>query len=116
MAEFLKQGEKAPQLKGKIIDSYWNSALENSPISSFISENDEKALESLVDIELAEAGDNPHGINLRFVFKANPYFAEGKVLRRIRVVEGEMVGVEGDKLEWKDNKWLTTKPKRSGTK
>ena len=62
-------------MKGRIIDSYWNSALENSRASSFISENDEKALESLVDIELAETADNPLGFNLRFVFKANPYFA-----------------------------------------
>ena len=94
-------------MKGKIIDSYWNSVLENSRISNVITENDEKALESLVGIELAEAGDNPTGINLYFVFKSNPYFAEGRILRRLRVAEGEVVGVEGDLLKWKEGKWLT---------
>lgn len=44
LGEYLKKGEKAPQLKGKVIDRYWNAALENSAVAQYITEKDEKAL------------------------------------------------------------------------
>jgi hypothetical protein len=38
-------------MKGKVIDNYWNSVLSNSPLVSEITEEDEKALTYLLDIQ-----------------------------------------------------------------
>ncbi len=55
LKEYLKPGEKAPTApKGRVIDRYWNAALENSGVSNFITEKDEKALEYLQDIQFVE--------------------------------------------------------------
>ena len=59
-------------MKGKIIDRYWNAALQNSQVAQFITEKDEKALEYLQDIQIVESEDD--STNLKFVFKTNPYF------------------------------------------
>ena len=59
-------------MKGKIIDKYWNSALQNSPLEQFITEKDEQALENLLNIQVADS--EPNTINLRFIFKPNLYF------------------------------------------
>ena len=39
-------------MKGKLIDNYWNSVLSNSPLVDEITENDEKALNYLLDIQI----------------------------------------------------------------
>lgn len=81
---YLKAGEKIPQLKGKLIDRYWNAALENSQLAQFITETDEAALEYLQDIQIV---DEAEGV-LRFFFKANPYFNETVLNRSFKFTEG----------------------------
>jgi hypothetical protein len=52
--EFLKPNENINYknyMKGKVIDNYWNSVLSNSPLVSEITEEDEKALAFLLDIQ-----------------------------------------------------------------
>lgn len=116
LGDYLKKGEKAPQLKGKIIDRYWNAALENSAVAQYITEKDEKALEFLQDIQVVEGADNDNGINLRFVFKANPYFAETSIVRRLKYAEGKPVCLEGDQVSWKAGNWLTHESKKVNNK
>ncbi len=58
-------------MKGKVIDNYWNSVLSNSPLVDEITENDEKALTYLLDIQIIfpeNVVDNGN-ISLKFLFK-----------------------------------------------
>jgi hypothetical protein len=103
-------------LKGKIIDRYWNAALENSTVAQFITEKDEKALEFLQDIQVVDGADNENGINLKFVFKANPYFTETSIVRRLKYAEGKPVCLEGDQATWKAGNWLTHESKKVNNK
>ena len=51
-SEFMKGNEKVDDfLKGKIIDNYWNSVFQNCALVDEISENDEKALSNLLNVE-----------------------------------------------------------------
>jgi hypothetical protein len=54
LPQYLKPGEKAGQLKGKVLDRYWNAAIENSQACQHITEKDEKALEYLLDIQVVD--------------------------------------------------------------
>lgn len=104
-------------MKGKIIENYWNSALENSQVAHYITEQDEKALEYLLDIQVVDGGsDNANGINIRFIFKNNPYFTETSVVRRLKYSDGKSVCLEGDLVSWKQGAWLTHASKKVNNK
>lgn len=99
-----------------MIDRYWNAALENSAVASLITENDEKALEYLQDIQVVEDKDNEGGITLRFLFKQNPYFSETTITRKLRYSKGAPVCLEGDIPSWKSGHWLTHETKKANNK
>jgi hypothetical protein len=40
LGQYLKAGEKVPQLKGKSIEGYWNGAFQNSGLEQYVSEKD----------------------------------------------------------------------------
>jgi hypothetical protein len=40
---------------------------------------------------VADAAGSEHGLNLKFVFKANPYFTETSIVRRLKYAEGKPV-------------------------
>lgn len=65
-------------MKGKVIDNYWNSVLSNSPLVDEITEQDEKALSYLLDIQnvFPQNANENQNITLKFVFKENPFFNE----------------------------------------
>jgi len=110
LAQYLKPGEKQLQLKGKIIDSYWNGVLQNSQLEQLISEKDEPALENLLNIQFAES--EPNSICLRFVFRSNPYYEQTTAVRKLRMSEGQVVCLEGDLLTPKSGFWLTHECKK----
>jgi len=58
-------------MKGKVIDNYWNSVLSNSPLVDEITEDDEKALSYLLDIQhiFPENTKDNQNISLKFLFK-----------------------------------------------
>lgn len=65
-------------MKGKVIDNYWNSVLSNSPLVDEITQQDEKALSYLIDIQnvFPQNANENQNITLKFVFKENPFFNE----------------------------------------
>ena len=74
LKQYLGPGEKPGQLKGKVIENYWNSALQNSPLETFMNERDENALENLINIYSLNDNKDIDTITYKFVFKSNPYF------------------------------------------
>jgi hypothetical protein len=74
-------------------------------VANFITEKDEKALEYLQDIQLVEGA--PDGIALKFIFKANPYFNETVLTRKLVYANGKPFGIDGDVPSWKSGNWLT---------
>lgn len=98
-----------------MIDRYWNAALENSGVSTFITEKDEKALEYLQDIQLVE-GTSEASISLRFHFKTNPYFNETVLTRKLVYANGKPFCIEGDVPTWKAGNWLTHESKKASNK
>jgi hypothetical protein len=86
-------------------------------VAQFITEPDEKALEFLQDIQVVEDSSNENGITLRFIFKANPYFSETTVVRKLRLGEDRAaVCLEGDQPSWKAGNWLTHESKKVNNK
>ncbi len=102
-------------MKGKIIDNYWNSVLSNSPLVDLVNEQDEKALQNLLDIQIVWAEkdiENHQNISLKFIFKPNAYFNETVLTRNLITSNGEFICVEGTKITWKENKCLTHEKKK----
>ena len=97
-------------MKGKIIESYWNGAFENSALMNYITEKDERALENLVNIQIAEG--EPDTVSLKFTFKPNPYFVETTAVRRLRFAQGQVVCLEGEVMTPKAGNWLTHECKK----
>ena len=82
-------------MKGKLIDNYWNSVLSNSPLVDEITENDEKAINYLLDIQIIfpeNVLDNAN-ISLSFLFKENPYFYNTLLIRHLRVKNGKILAI-----------------------
>lgn len=112
---YLKNGEKVANVRGKQIDNYWTYVLTNSHLQAFITEKDEKVLNSLNNIEVIE-DQKSEDINFIFEFKPNQYFENTKVSRKMVYSEGRPFGTEGDKLNWKSGKWLTHETKKVNNK
>ena len=115
LSQYLKPSEKAGQLKGKVINNYWVSALQNSQLDSFISENDERALENLLNIHRVNEQDS-NLLSFKFIFKTNPYYEETTAIRKLRMEAGKPVSVEGDLLTPKVGKWLTHETRKVNNK
>jgi hypothetical protein len=104
----MKEGEKINDLlKGKVIDGYWVSVLSNSALVDKINPKDEQALRYLLDIQKVEDAQYTESIELKFIFKANPYFKETEIRRKLDISNGEALCLEGDLLSWKEDKCLT---------
>jgi hypothetical protein len=116
LPQYLKAGEKAGQLKGKIIENYWASALQNSRLESFVTEKDERALEYLLNIIPIDDVNDPESTCFKFVFKANPYFQETTATRRLKVEGGAPISLEGDVMTPKTGNWLTHEMKKVNNK
>jgi hypothetical protein len=50
------------------------SVFNNSALVDKITENDEQALRYLIDIQKIEDAEDTESIELKFIFKTNPYF------------------------------------------
>ena len=98
----MKENEKAEDfLKGKAIDTYWNSVFSNSALVDEITEQDEKALEKLLNVENVFDKDDHESIILKFTFKENSYFKENVLVRKAKCSGGQILSIEGDSLTWK---------------
>jgi hypothetical protein len=64
----------------------------------------------------SESAENLNNVNLKFIFKANPYFSETVITRKLRFVDGVCFSLEGDKTTWKQGNWLTHESKKISNK
>ncbi|KAI9351304.1 hypothetical protein BDR26DRAFT_423766 [Obelidium mucronatum] len=99
----------------KGIPEFWLTALKtNSALSEFITERDEEALKSLVNIKYAYLPDNP-GFKLEFFFSENAFFTNKKLEKTYYLINspdtsfGDVVydHAEGTKIDWKEDKDLS---------
>lgn len=105
-------GEDAADLKG--IPEFWLSAMKNSSLAETITDRDEEALKSLVDIRM-EYLDRP-GFRLIFEFAENAFF-DNKLLTKTYFYQeengygGDFIydHAEGDSIAWKPSQDLTVK-------
>jgi len=104
--------EKAADTKG--IPEFWLSAMKNSSLAETITDRDEEALRNLTDIRM-EYLDRP-GFRLLFVFAENEFFSNKMISKTYYYQEENGYGgdfiydhAEGDKIDWKSGKDLTTK-------
>lgn len=77
--------------------------LSNSALVDEINEKDEKALKYLLDIQKIYDPADDESIELKFVFKENPFFKETTIQRKLDIKNGEVLALEGDLLTWKEN-------------
>jgi len=104
--------ENAANLTG--IPEFWLSAMKNSSLAETITDRDEEALKTLVDIRM-EYLDRP-GFRLIFEFAANDFF-DNKVLTKTYFYQeengygGDFIydHAEGDSITWKAGQDLTVK-------
>lgn len=104
--------EEEEEVKG--IPEFWLTALKNHPqIGEAITEEDEGALKSLVDVRMSYM-EKP-GFKLEFEFADNEYFTD-KVLTKTYYYQEHAQGgdfvydhAEGSKINWKEGKDLTVK-------
>ena len=90
----MKGNEKVEDfLKGKVIDNYWNSVFQNSALVDEISENDEKALSNLLNVENIYDKEDHESIILKFTFKSNPYFHNKEITRKAKCSSGQVLGI-----------------------
>ena len=94
-------------LKGKVIEGYWNGVFSNSRLVDDISAEDEKALGYLLSIEKVDNPEDLDSIELKFIFKPNPYFHETELRRKVVIKDGDTLCVEGDKITWREGQCLT---------
>ena len=111
-AEADKNAEGAADAKG--IPEFWLSAMKNSSLAETITDRDEEALKNLTDIRM-EYLDRP-GFRLLFVFADNEFFSNKMLSKTYYYQEENGYGgdfiydhAEGDKIDWKSGKDLTTK-------
>ena len=78
-------------MKGKTIESYWVGAFQNSPLERFINEKDESALENLLNIYSLNDAKDINTVSYKFIFKANPFFQETTVVRRLKLENGKPI-------------------------
>ena len=109
----------APADGEKGIPEYWLTALKNHvALSELITERDEEALRSLIDVRMTYLPGSQAGFKLEFQFdpKTNAFFTN-EVLSKTYFYQDE-VGfsgdlvydhAEGDKIDWKEEKDLTHK-------
>lgn len=108
-----EEGEENTPMKG--IPEFWLTAMKNEPsLAEMITEADEGALKSLVDIRM-EYLDRP-GFRLIFEFTENEYFSNKTITKAYYYQEETGYGgdfvydhADGDKIEWKKEKDLTVK-------
>ncbi|GAB7360209.1 hypothetical protein MBLNU230_g7970t1 [Neophaeotheca triangularis] len=107
-----KEEQAATDLKG--IPEFWLSAMKNSSLAETITERDEEALKHLTDIRM-EYLDRP-GFRLIFQFEDNDFFTNKELKKTYYYQEENGYGgdfiydhAEGDKIEWKADKDLTTR-------
>ncbi|KAF1822696.1 putative nucleosome assembly protein [Dissoconium aciculare CBS 342.82] len=111
-AEADKNAGDAADLKG--IPEFWLSAMKNSSLAETITDRDEGALKSLIDVRM-EYLDRP-GFRLIFEFAENEFF-ENKVLTKTYFYQeengygGDFIydHAEGDAITWKSGQDLTVK-------
>ncbi|KAJ3122756.1 hypothetical protein HK100_011855, partial [Physocladia obscura] len=105
----------ASSTKTKGVPEFWLTALKtNGPISEFITERDEEALKSLINIKYSFLADNP-GFKLEFFFDDNEFFTNKKLEKTYFLINspdtayGDVVydHAEGTKIEWKEDKDLS---------
>lgn len=102
-----------PSMKG--IPEFWLSAMKNQPsLADLITDDDENALKSLVDIRM-EYLEQP-GFKLIFEFANNEYFSNKTLSKAYYYQEETAYGGDfvydhatGDKIDWKSGKDLTVK-------
>lgn len=107
------EGEENPPTKG--IPEFWLTAMKNEPsLSEMVTEQDEAALKTLVDIRM-EYLDKP-GFRLIFEFDDNEFFSNKTITKTYYYQEETGYGgdfvydhADGDKISWKKDKDLTVK-------
>ena len=109
----------APADAEKGIPEYWLTALKNHvALSELITERDEEALRSLVDIRMSYLPGSQAGFKLEFEFDntQNAFFTNKSLTKTYYYQDevgfsGDLVydHAEGDKIEWKEDKDLTHK-------
>lgn len=105
--------EKEANVSG--IPEFWLSAMKNQiSLAEMITERDENALRSLVDIRMQYL-DKP-GFRLIFEFSGNDYFTNKTITKTYYYQNESGYGgdfiydhAEGDKIQWKDGQDLTVR-------
>ncbi|KAG8712875.1 hypothetical protein FRC11_013943, partial [Ceratobasidium sp. 423] len=111
------QTEEAPEPETptKGVPQFWLTALRNHiELQQLITERDEEALGSLVDVRLNYVEEPNLGYKLTFVFEENSFF-ENKELYKTYYYQKELgyggeymyARAEGTKIKWKEEKDLT---------
>ena len=110
-----EEDEEEGKAKTKGIPEFWLSAMKNqTSIAELITDRDEEALRSLVDVRM-EYLDRP-GFKLIFEFSENEYFTNKTISKTYFYQEESGYGgdfiydhAEGDKIEWKPGKDCTVR-------
>ncbi|KAF8752019.1 nucleosome assembly protein (NAP) family [Rhizoctonia solani] len=106
---------KEPDTPTKGIPQFWLTALRNHiELQQLITERDEEALASLIDVKLEYITEPALGYKLTFVFEENSFF-ENKELTKSYYYQKELgyggeymyARAEGTKIKWKEEKDLT---------
>lgn len=115
--ELVSAEEAAKGPKG--IPGFWLTALSNhAGISELITERDEEALKSLVDVRVEYLGEGKPGFKLLFEFGSDASsFFENKILEKTYFYQEEVGSLgdfiydraEGTEIKWKTGKDLTVK-------
>lgn len=108
-----KKGSKPDVKEIKGIPEFWLTCLKNhGRIAEIISERDEEALLSLVDITVKHFDDS-NGYSLLFEFAENEFFSNNVLSKSYYFKNSEPTGsivvdrTEGTTIEWKEGKNLT---------
>ncbi|WVQ81950.1 hypothetical protein IAT38_004077 [Cryptococcus sp. DSM 104549] len=101
----------------KGIPEFWLTALKNHlPVAETITERDEEALKSLIDVRLSYPEEDQPGFKLHFVFAPNDFFEDAELTKSYYYQEevgygGDFVydRASGSEIKWKEEKDLTKK-------
>ncbi|KAJ3343651.1 hypothetical protein HDU93_007532 [Gonapodya sp. JEL0774] len=116
-AEPTPSAQKSGETPVRGIPEFWLTALKNMPqINDMITERDEAALKSLIDIRVSYLDNNP-GFKLEFQFEPNEFFSE-EVLTKVYFLQNDPESpyddllydhAEGCTISWKEGNDLTVK-------
>jgi nucleosome assembly protein 1-like 1 len=112
------EGQIQAEVNVKGVPGFWRTALVNNRnFADLISERDDEALASLIDIKVSYLEDNP-GFVLEFVFSENEFFSNTVLTKKYYLTDADgedddideeyiLDRTEGTPIEWKEGKDLS---------